>query len=660
MNNETVWIILLVFFVAGAVIPYGLNKNRNLALVTGCLFAVAGSTTALWMGVRGLVSSDPILILMGNILPITNLEFYIDGLSGFFLITIALVSILTSIYSIQYMKIYGQENLAWWSFCYNLFLLTMMLVVTANNIIVFLIFWEMMTLASYFLVTFSFKREQVRKAGFVYLVMTHIGTVFIASALFLLAGSQGGWNYAHLAAGSGMMNDQTKNLIFVCALIGFGTKAGIVPLHIWLPQAHPAAPTNVSALMSGVMLKTAIYGIVRLMIDLLGTGPSWWGAVIIVLGVISALVGVVSALMEHDLKRLLAYHSVENIGIILMGVGTSMVFYSWSMPVPAAIALAAGLFHVLNHAIFKSLLFLCTGSVYYATHTKDIEQLGGLIKKMPVTSILFLTGAISISAVPPFNGFASEYQLYLSLLQLSHQHQSNFWVVGGILGCTALALTGALAAACFVKAFGISFLALPRSAKATGAREVPWNMTLSMIPLAALCLILGGVSGQMMNLLAQIAVQLKAGSPIPLIGTYPYQIFLLFGFVIVILFGLTKLSGAGKERKSQTWGCGIETNAEMEYTAASFSQPIRRVYRPLLKPTRSITTGFNGQPYFGYRIEFHERIGSNFKDYFYVPVRKSVIEISRKWQNIQSGNINWYLGYIFVTLIILLVFCAKG
>lgn len=660
MNPREIVVIMLLMFIAGAILPYLFRKNSSTSLTLGCLLAAGGSILGLWLSLKGLLSSDPINIGIGNILPGIYLELYIDKLSGFFLLTICTISLLTSLYSIFYMKIYIEDDLAWWSLCYNFFLLAMILVVSVNNAVCFLIFWEAMTLASYFLVTYSYKRENVRKAGFVYLVMTHIGTVFITTAFLLMLGVNGGWEFDILASNSSTLLPAAKNLIFICAVIGFGTKAGVVPLHIWLPQAHPAAPTNISALMSGVMLKTAIYGIIRLIIDILGTGPAWWGAVIILLGVVSAVVGIICALMERDLKRLLAFSSVENIGIILLGVGASLVFYAWQVPVLAAIALAAALFHVLNHAIFKSLLFLCTGSIYYATHTKDIEQLGGLIKKMPYTAVIFLTGAISISAIPPFNGFASEYQIYISLLNMSFQKVSGIWNVGTIIACASLAITGALAAACFVKAFGVSFLALPRSKKAAEAVEVPRAMNLSIAPLAILCIVIGIFPGHIMNLLTSISVQLTSTPIVPSIQAFNLNLTLILVILIVLMTGIVKLIGGGKERKAETWGCGIVTDESMEYTAASFSQPIRRVYRPLLRPKRKVSTEFTSLPYFNYKVKFNEHVASNLREYLYRPVRKGVIDISHKWQVIQSGNINWYLGYIFVTLIVLLVFVTKG
>lgn len=639
----------------GAVLPFIIRHNQWMSLKMGCLFGAGGSLLGLWMGIVAMMSTEEITFSIVNILPGVSMGIAVDKLSAFFVMTISLIALITCLYSIKYMRIHDQENLAWWSFCFNMFIMAMIFVVTVNNALSFLFFWEVMTISSYFLVTYSFRRQFVRKDGFIYIVMTHIGTVFIATAFFLMLGPYGDWNFSTLAETAVTLSPATKDLVFICALIGFGTKAGAVPLHIWLPRAHPAAPTPVSAIMSGVMLKTAIYGLIRVVIDILGIGPSWWGGLVVVVGVVSAVVGVISALMEHDLKRLLAFHSVENIGIILMGVGTSLIFYSWDMPIPATIALAVGLFHVLNHAIFKSLLFLSTASLYYATRTKDIDQLGGLIKKMPYTAVLFLIGAISISAIPPLNGFASEYQLYLSMLTITYQDVSAVWIIGGILACAGLALTGALAAACFVKAFGISFLALPRSQKAAEAQEVPWSMILTIAPLAVLCFLLGILSPQVMNILTEIPLQLIGGPPSPAIQAYNLNLFLVIGVIVLVLVGLTKLMGGRTARKTETWGCGIENNSTMEYTAASFSQPIRRVYRPLLRPHRKVKTEFINLPYFNYRVIFEEEVRSGLKDFLYRPLRVSVIYLSKKWQIIQSGNINLYLVYIFLTLIALLV-----
>ncbi|MCK9604606.1 MAG: hydrogenase 4 subunit B, partial [Candidatus Omnitrophica bacterium] len=396
---------------------------------------------------------------MGNL----NFTLLFDPLSLFFLFVILIITLPSAIYSFGYLKEeYSSAKiiLAW--VLLVAFALSMAMVVTAGNLLVFLVFWEIMSLVSYFLVVFDTTHEKSISAGTIYIVMTHIGTAFLVAAFLLMYNHAHSFDFVAIKNAFFTMPSQTKNIIFLLLLIGFGTKAGIVPLHIWLPYAHPQAPSHISSIMSGVMIKTAIYGIIRFAIFILGVNSSWWGILVLILAIISCLVGVIYALMEHDIKRLLAYHSVENIGIILLGVGLAMFFISINMPYLAIFSLIAGLYHLINHAIFKGLLFLCSGSIYKATGTRDIEKLGGLIKKMPQTAVYFLIGAMAISALPPLNGFVSEW------LILQAFFLGAFNVTGGsrlFLGISAamLALTSGLAAACFVKAFGITFLAEPRS-----------------------------------------------------------------------------------------------------------------------------------------------------------------------------------------------------
>ena len=353
--------------------------------------------------------------------------FIFDPLSLFFLFVIFVVSLPSAVYSFSYLKgeySFAKTALAW--FLLFIFVFSMAFVVSVSNLLVFLVFWEVMSLVSYFLVVFDTTQEKSIQAGMIYIVMTHIGTAFLIAAFMLMYKYAHSFDFWAVKSACQSMPGQTKNIIFLLLLAGFGTKAGIVPLHIWLPYAHPQAPSHISSIMSGVMIKTAIYGLIRFVIFILGVQSAWWGILLLVLASITCLVGIIYALMVRDIKRLLAYSSVENIGIILLGVGLSMFFQSINMPYLAVFSMIAGLYHLINHAIFKGLLFLCAGSVYKATGTRDIEKLGGLIKKMPQTAICFLLGAMAISALPPLNGFVSEW------LTLQAFFLGVFNVIGGV------------------------------------------------------------------------------------------------------------------------------------------------------------------------------------------------------------------------------------
>ncbi|PIW64910.1 MAG: hydrogenase 4 subunit B, partial [Candidatus Omnitrophica bacterium CG12_big_fil_rev_8_21_14_0_65_45_16] len=465
-----------------------------------------------------------------------------------------------------------------------------------------------------------------------------------------------------------------KNIVFLLLLIGFGTKAGIVPLHIWLPYAHPQAPSHISSVMSGVMIKTAIYGIIRFVIVMLGVNSSWWGILILVLAVISCLVGVIYALMEHDIKRLLAYHSVENIGIILLGVGLAMFFIRMNMPYLAVFSLMAGLYHLINHAIFKGLLFLCAGSVYKATGTRDIEKLGGLIKKMPQTSAYFLLGAMAISALPPLNGFVSEW------LTLQAFFLGAFNVTGGAklffgICASLLALTSGLAAACFVKAFGITFLGQPRSHYAKDAKEVTLSMKAGMFFLSVLIIIFGLAAVKIMKLLAKVAggaIGLDTGAMSFSINNFilspqagkdiylstPLLLLMLIllgaaGFCIYMLFGRKRVV------IYRTWDCGYyKLDSRNEYTATAFSKPFRIAFSFFLMPyrrTQKIRESFYHIKSFTY--ETHTTLV--FKKYIYDPAIALVFRLAGSMKRIQPGSIHLYLGYIFITLLLLIIFMRQ-
>ncbi|RMD68058.1 MAG: hydrogenase 4 subunit B, partial [Gammaproteobacteria bacterium] len=415
----------------------------------------------------------------------------IDALSGFFFAVVGLIVSAVSIYGPSYVRHFehGADPLSIMGMFTGLFVAGMLLVLLADDAFLFMVAWELMSVSSYFLVAFQHELSSNRKAAFLYLLMAHIGGIAILLAFGILAAFGEGFSFSALRAAT--LSPFWASIAFALALFGFGMKAGLVPLHAWLPEAHPAAPSHVSALMSGVMLKVAVYGFMRFVFDLVGDLRWQWGVVVLLLGATSALMGVLYALMQHDLKRLLAYHSVENIGIIFIGLGLGMLFFSTGHPLVGVLGMVAALYHTLNHALFKSLLFLGAGAVLNATHERDLERMGGLLRRMPWTGLFFLVGCISISALPPFNGFVSEWLTFQAALQS--------WIIeSGVLRslipivAAVLALTGALAAACFVKVYGTAFLGQARSRPVRRARPVPLGMRAAQGFLAFLCL-LGGI-----------------------------------------------------------------------------------------------------------------------------------------------------------------------
>lgn len=590
----------------------------------------------------------------------------------FFLFVIFIISLPSAVYSCGYLK--GEYSPAKIILAWSLllaFIVSMAFVVTVRNVFVFLVFWEIMSLVSYFLVVFDTQHEKSIQAGMIYIVMTHIGTAFLTAAFLILYRSAHSFDFFAIKSACQTMPPHIKNIVFLLLLVGFGTKAGIVPLHIWLPYAHPQAPSHISSIMSGVMIKTAVYGIIRFVMFILGVHSSWWGVLILALAVISCLVGVIYALMEHDIKKLLAYHSVENIGIILLGVGLAMFFISLDMPYLAVFSLIAGLYHLINHAIFKGLLFLCAGSVYKATGTRDIEKLGGLIKRMPQTALCFLLGAMAISALPPLNGFVSEW------LTLQAFFLGALNVMGGaklFLGvCAAmLVLTGGLAAACFVKAFGITFLAQARSRSAADAKEVSLSMKAGMFFLSFLTGVFGLAAAAITRLLAKVAgaatgidvrsmgFSLNNFTLSPQIGKSVYLSPPLLALVLLVSgiagFAVYALFNRGRAVRSKTWNCGYYAiSPRNEYTATAFSKPFRIAFGFFLRPYRK-TQKIRESFYHVKSFRYETHTTKVFKKYIYYPVLALVFKSATSLKRIQPGSIHVYLSYIFVTVLLLIIF----
>ncbi len=608
---------------------------RRISLVSAAVASAAILTFALEI----ILSNSTFSVLVYQITPALQFSFMVDRIAAFFLVLISVVSIAVAIYSIPYVEHgehEGRKNLIV-SFM-NGFVLSMLLVIASFSMFSFLFFWETMALSSFLLVMTEFERKETQKAGIFYFVMTHLSTLFLLFAFIFIYTQTGTFDMLVIRA-----DPLITSVAFVFLFLGFGIKAGIIPFHKWLPYAHPASPSNISALMSGVMIKVAIYGLVRFL--LLLPMQTWWGILILAAGTVSAVLGVIYALKEHDIKRLLAYHSIENIGIILIGLGLYVIFALAGFEAIALLALLGALFHTLNHAIFKSLLFMTSGSIVNATGTRNIEEMGGLIKRMPKTALLFLIGAVSISALPPFNGFVSELMIFQAFFQ-SATLGNPFLELILIASLAVFALTSALAAACFVKAFGITFLALPRSNEAKDAKESPKLMIIGPAILATLCVVLGVFSLQVFGLL---------GFSLPL----PNMLFIgsiLIGFYAFAFLAMREVANR-KERIAETWGCGFPIqNAKMEYTASGFSEPIVTILKSIFRTQKKSERTF----YDDKNVIFKEgkaeiHLLNFFEERLYMPVANFVRKISLKVNNLQRGDVDLHVAYAFVTIVVFLL-----
>jgi formate hydrogenlyase subunit 3/multisubunit Na+/H+ antiporter MnhD subunit len=580
----------------------------------------------------------------------------LDPLSAFFLLPIFILSGIAALYGSEYLHGYRmQKSLGVCWFFFNLLVASMALVVIARNGVLFLMAWEVMTLASFFLVTFEDEDERVREAGWIYLVATHCGTAFLLVLFLLLGREHGSLDFDQFTAAAG------PGLLFVLAVIGFGAKAGFIPLHVWLPEAHPAAPTHVSAVMSGVMIKTGIYGLVRTL-TFLGPPAIWWGWVLCGIGLSSSVLGVVYALAQHDLKRLLAYHSVENIGIIALGFGLGLIGLSHGLPTLAALGFAGGLLHVLNHALFKGLLFLGAGAVMHGAGTREIDHLGGLLKRMPWTGVSFLIGAVAISGLPPLNGFVSELLIYVSAFQgaTTLEHTAAVPALAVIAG---LALIGGLAAACFAKAFGVVFLGEPRSDHAARAHEVGVAMRLSLLFLAVSCVVVGLGAPWVVKALAFPLTNATGLSPEEVDASLlsVHNTFSTLVVVSLILFALVMLVAIFRHRllarrpveEGVTWDCGYaRPTPRMQYTASSFAQPLTSLFDFVLR-TRRAYTGLSGL--FPHAASLKTETEDFARVRLYQPLFVGVGRSLASFRWMQHGQVHLYVLYIALTLLVLLV-----
>ena len=580
----------------------------------------------------------------------------VDRLSAFFLLLICSVSVPVVLFSTSYVERHyeGLRRQVLWALL-PLFIGSMVVVVTASTAFAFLFGWELMTLFSAGLILIDGDEGERRHSVFIYLLMMHAGAAAVVAAFFLFLGSAPGLDFATMRTAAATMPAGLRTAIFLLSFVGFGTKAGIIPLHLWLPRAHPIAPSPVSALMSGVMLKTAIYGVVRFTFDFLGAGPSWWGYLFLAAGALSGVLGVLYAINEHDLKRLLAYHSVENIGIIYLGLGASLVFLTHGAAGWASLALVAGLLHTINHAIFKSALFLGAGAISDATHTIDIEELGGLLKRMPVTGTAFLVACCSIVGLPLFNGFISEWLTFRSFLAGSTLGNVQAAIVLPLMA-GVLALIGGLAAACFAKVYGVAFLGRPRSTEAEHAHEVPLPMTAAMVLLTVACVAIGIAPGFVLRPLGAAVQGLVGGGILPdaafsMARVIPWVAIAVIGFVVLVV-ALRRAA-----RSTVTWACGLPgLNSRMQYTSTAFSKPLRRVFARVYRAERKIDVSPAGSSYFPAAISYRSVRTTSFERSLYRPAVDAIVSASYSLRRLQTGNIQVYLLYIFVALVALLVF----
>ena len=636
-------------------------------LTYGLSFAITAIGTATAVGCLLAGQSEPSLLVLPMGLPWVKAHFRIDQLSAFFLLIVNLLGAATSLFGWLYGR-HDAEPQRVLPF-YPLFLAGMSLVTVADDAFVFLLAWEFMSLTSWLLVLATHKDRDTPRAAYVYIVMASAGTIALLLAFGLLAGAGGDYSFAAIRAHH-LSQTLAAGVLFL-TLLGAGSKAGLVPVHVWLPLAHPAAPSHVSALMSGVMTKVAIYGMVRILFDLAAAPQWWWGVVVLVLGGITAVLGVLYALMEHDLKRLLAYHTVENIGIIVIGLGLALAFRANELNALAALALTAALFHVLNHALFKSLLFLGSGAVLTATGERDMEQMGGLIHRMPTTAFTFLIGSAAISALPPFNGFVSEWLTFQAILEGALLPQWLLKFAVPVVGAM-LALAAALAAVCFVKVFGIVFLGRPRSESAAQAEEVGAAMLAPMAALAALCVAIGVLPAGVLALLRPVVAGLVPGAPASLAGT-SWLMLIPLGperssySGLIVLASITILAGtlvfcihrlaSAKVRRAAAWDCGfVDPRPETQYTASSFAQPIRRIFGSFAFAARERIE--MPEPGDLRPARFEVTMRDPAWDGIYAPIARGVLTLADKLNVTQFLTVRRYLSLMFAALVLLLLLVA--
>ena len=652
---------LLLLALWGLIGLAGLLRPTSLRYVGRTLFplgALCGAALAVVAFASLAAPPERAVLVIG--LPDLPMHLRRDALSSLFLLLLGAASAGISVFAAGYFRRGHGTSAGLLCLQYHLFLASMGFVLLADDAYAFMVAWETMALSSYFLVTTQHSLAEIRRAGFLYLLIAHVGAIAILLSFGVMQG--GSWQFTFEAMRHAHLSPAWAAAAFLLALFGFGAKAGLVPLHVWLPEAHPAAPSPVSALMSGVMLKTAVYGVLRVSFDLLGGPQSWWGLVVLTVGLFSALYGVVFAAAQTDMKRLLAWSSIENVGIIFTGLGLAVVFYGVGMPQLAALALIALLYHVLNHSFMKSLLFCGTGAVLHSTGERNLGRLGGLIHRMPWVAWLSLIGALALAGLPPLNGFVSEWLLLQAFL-FAHQVPQTFVNMLLPLGAAVVVLAAALAAYVMVKFYGVIFLGQPREATLLRAHDANVLERIGLLWLAIGCITLGLVPAQVVGALRTVVRQfahVDLQSPTapwwllePLPGrqaSYSGLVFFLAVTAVVLLTILAvRLFYHQRVRRAPPWDCGfVRLDGRMQDTAEGFGQPIRHIFEPFFALRRELPSPFDRAP--RYRVFIADRIWQR----LYEPLGSLVQRVADSFSVLQQGRIATYLLYSFVTLVALL------
>jgi formate hydrogenlyase subunit 3/multisubunit Na+/H+ antiporter MnhD subunit len=648
--------------------PRAVHQAGGAAALSGGLTTLLGAV-GLALGLS-VIFGGPRHLRIDWLLPLVGVRFDLDPLGGVFIAATGAVSIAVGIYAVGYAK---REQWARFPLVtLPLFVAGMLLVPAAGSVTTFLLCWELMAVTSLVLVLSEHHRDAVRSAGIFYAVMTQLGFVAILLALVVLSAAGGGDAFGTIAAHADGLTSGTRTAVFLLTLVGFGSKAGLLPLHAWLPRAHPEAPSPVSALMSAAMVNMGIYGIIRIDLQLLGPGPQWWGLTLMIFGAVSAVFGVLQASVATDLKQLLAYSTTENMGLITLGLGAAAILSSSGAPTVAAIAVTAALLHLLSHAAFKTLGFLAAGSVLAATGLRDLDKLGGLARRMPGTTVMFGIAALGASGLPLGAGFASEWLLLQSLIH-SPNDNNTLLALAMPLSVGAVALTTGLGIAAMVKAFGVGFLARPRSAAAEAAREAPASMLTGMSLAAAACVVFAVAPALLGPALEQVLAVLPAvggDAAGPQLGTFlrlpgvagsiaPGLLAAALLIAVLLTLGLARWGMRHRPAAAVAplWACGADAlGPRMQYTATSFAEPLQRVFDDVLRPDTDVeVTHFAESQYLVEKVTYRTQLADPVEQRLYAPVVRAVTTWAHWVRGAHTGSVHLYLAYGSLGLLIVLL-----